>query len=284
MSWVPMGMTPEEHAVLVDGVKPWMRDDMTAWLFLAVTLPGASRERRNDIDLVMDFDRRARSKDPLATYLRRGFRQLEQELWIDDDKYIRFLDFLVWIKSQDLATHRDLLNALDAVLLAGGSRWKVGTRRQGPGLEDRVPLGVQEAADAVMSYPGHAGELLSEAWHAAFGLTPDFEKAYAKSIKAVEAAAIPVVSPKNTSATLGTVVGQMRGDGDWKLDLTREHGTHTSQHVVLGMVQALWTGQNDRHAGQAGYRPSSQAEAEAAVMLAIPLVQWFASGAIQRRP
>jgi hypothetical protein len=50
------------------------------------------------------------------------------------------------------------------------------------------------------------------------------------------------------------------------------------------MMQALWTGQNDRHAGQSGYTPSTQAEAEAAVMLAVPLVQWFSSGAIARRP
>ncbi len=126
--------------------------------------------------------------------------------------------------------------------------------------------------------------MLAEAWQAAFGVNPDFEKAYAKSIKAVEAAAIPVVSPTNASATLGTVVGQMRQQGDWNLDMSREHATHTRSHVVLGMVQMLWTGQNDRHAGQAGYQPSTQAEAEAAVMLAVPLVQWFSSGAIQRRP
>lgn len=284
MSWVPMGMTPEEHAALVEGVPPWMRVDMKSWMLLAVSTPTAGGGRTSDVELVMDFDRRARSNDPLAAYLRRGYNSLEQELYADDDKYIPFLDFLVWNKSQNRAANGGLLGALDAILLAGGSRWKVGTRMQVPGLEDRVPRGVQDAADALMSQRGHAGELLSEAWHAAFGLTPDFEKAYSKSVKAVEAAAIPVVSPKNTKATLGTVIADVKNQKDWKLAMTREHPDALTKDVVLGLMQALWTGQNDRHAGQVGYTPSTQADAEAAVMLAVPLVQWFTSNAIQRRP
>lgn len=172
---------------------------------------------------------------------------------------------------------------LEGILLAGGSLWKVGQRGGFAGLERRVPEGVQVAAEAAIAVPGNAGSLLSEAWHAAFGLNPDYEKAYAKSIKAVEAAAIPVVSPNHTGATLGTVIGQMRADGDWALAMTREHPTHTTAQVVIGNMQALWTGQNDRHAGQPGYAASTQAEAEAAVMLAVPLVQLFSSGAVARR-
>jgi hypothetical protein len=277
-------MTPEEHAALVDGVPPWMREDMMTWLRLALLTPAAGGAQQSDVHLVMDFDRRARSKDPLAPYLRSGFRQLEQELYVDDELYIRFLDFVVWNKSQSLAANEELLNALNSVLKAGGSRWKVGTRSGSAGLEERVPRGVQEAADAAIAHPGHAGDLLSEAWHAAFGVAPDFEKAYAKSIKAVEAAAIPLVSPKNTMATLGTVLTDIKNQKDWKLEMSREHPGALTKDVLLGMMQALWTGQNDRHAGQSGYTPSTQAEAEAAVMLAVPLVQWFSSGAIARRP
>ncbi len=279
-----MGMTPEEHAALVEGVPAWMREDMRGWLMAAVTTSVVAGGAKTDIPLVMDFDRRARSKDPLAGYLRSGFHRFEQELYVDDELYIRFLDFLVWKKSQSVVANQGLLESLDSVLEAGGSRWKVGTRSGVVGLEERVPRGVQEAADAAIAHPGHAGELLSEAWHAAFGVAPDFEKAYSKSIKAVEAAAIPVVSPNHIGATLGTVLGQMRADGNWKLDMTREHSTHTTQQVVLGNMQALWTGQNDRHAGQPGYTASTRAEGEAAVMIAVPLVQWFSSSAVTRRP
>lgn len=276
-----MGMTPEDQAALVDGVQPWMRTDIGSWLVKALTISSGSSSKK-DMDLVRDYDRRARSVDPLARYLGLGTTTLENHLYNDQTLYIRFLDFLVWSKSQQLDANLAFLTQLDDALEAGGSRWKIGTRRGVPGLEQRVPEGVQQAAEAAMQAPGHAGTLLSEAWHAAFGVDPDFEKAYSKAVKAVEAAVIPVVSPKNASATLGTVLGQMRSDSDWGLDLTKEHTTHTSAHVVLGMAQALWTGQADRHAGNT-YTPSTQAEAEAAVFLAVPLIQWFSSGAVARR-
>ena len=97
-----MGMTPEQHAALVDGVPAYMREDMKSWLLIALSTPTPGGGRQSHVDLVMDFDRRARSTDPLAAYLRSGFLKLEQELYVDDEKYIQFLDFLVWNKSQDL--------------------------------------------------------------------------------------------------------------------------------------------------------------------------------------
>jgi hypothetical protein len=48
------------------------------------------------------------------------------------------------------------------------------------------------------------------------------------------------------------------------------------------MAEALWVGQESRHGGN-GYRKPTRAEAEAAVMLAVPLVQWFTSGAVAPR-
>lgn len=198
------------------------------------------------------------------------------------DGALLVIDWLVFDNVEDGGRQRHN-EELELVLRAGGSKWTVGLRDGLAGLELRVPEGVHEAARAAMAMPGNAGVLLSEAWHAAYGINPDPEKAYAKAIKAVEAAAIPVVSSTNAAATLGTVISQLRDQGNWKLGLTREHTTHTTQQVVLGMAQALWTGQNDWHAGQPGYTPSTPAEAEAAVMLAVPLVQWFSSGAIARR-
>ncbi|AJW40486.1 hypothetical protein NY08_2463 [Rhodococcus sp. B7740] len=53
---------------------------------------------------------------------------------------------------------------------------------------------------------------------------------------------------------------------------------------MLGMMQMLWVGQTDRHGGPAsvGIPPVSQSEAEAAVMLAVPLVEWFTSGKVNK--
>jgi len=167
---------------------------------------------------------------------------------------------------------------LDEILRDGGSKWKVGVRNGVPGLEARVPQGVQDSAEAIMSSKGSAGTLLSEAWHAAFGVSPDTEEAYEKAIKAVEEAGASVVSPKNGKATLGTMIRDMKAQGDWKLDLPT-----TDADVPVKMAEALWVGQESRHGGN-GYRKPTQAEAEAAVLLSVPLVQWFVAGALARRP
>lgn len=283
VTWTPLGSDPLVPPSLVDGIPGWMRRSVQKWVERRVHTYEKGRMARKNLWLVREFDQMARPQYPLGEVFEdRGFEHMELLLDDDHDLYIKFLDFLVYSLSSDYGGET-ATEALDEILLRSGSKWRVGTRGDHAGLEERVPVGVQDAADAAMASPGHAGSLLSEAWHAAFGVSPDFEKAYAKSIKAVEAASIPVVSPNHGGATLGTVIGQMRADADWKLEMTRKHGTHTIQQVILGNMQALWTGQNDRHAGQPGYTPSTQAEAEAAVLLAVPLVHWFSSGAIARR-
>lgn len=284
VNWIPMGMSPEQHAELVDGVQPWMREDMKSWLARAIskyTVNGPAVDK----DLLREFDRRARSTDPIANYLERGGgTTFEYHLYTNSDLYIRFIDFLVWKRSQEPQSEQSAatLQLLNAILEAGGSRWKVGGRRGVPGLELRVPEGVQHAADTAMATPGHAGDLLSNAWHAAFGVSPNPVSAYTNAVLAVEAAAIPVVIPSDSGATLGKVFAVMRDQKNWGLEIVKQHNDYPTNEVLLGMVQMLWAGQG-RHAGQPDWAPNTQAEAEVAVMLAVPLVQWFSSGAIARR-
>ena len=75
----------------------------------------------------------------------------------------------------------------------------------------------------------------------------------------------------------------MQDQGNWGLVIKKQNTDYPTSSVVLGMVQTLWAGQG-RHAGQPDWAPNTQPEAEAAVMLAVPLVQWFTSGALERRP
>lgn len=278
MTWTPRGADPATHHALVDGIPRWMHRPLRAWFERELTYTTTQPyKRRLWVERMEQYDLAART-----------FRAGELAEYGPDVLFdgigAAALDVIDWMVHDNAVTGRDSYNEeLEQILVSGGSLWKVGQRDGLAGLERRVPEGVQTAAEQAMDGPGDAGPLLSAAWRATFGINPDFEKAYSKAVKAVEAAAIPVVSPNNGGATLGTVIGQMRADGDWKLDMTREHATQTTQQVVLGNMQTLWTGQNDRHAGQAGYTPSTQAEAEAVVLLAVPLVQWFSSGAIARR-
>jgi hypothetical protein len=279
-NWTPRGVNPSAHPVLVDGVPQWMMSPLRTWFKSQFTYRTNTRlpviqpwkGRMEEYDLA---SRRTPWAEDLGNY---GTDPVFDVLGADE--LLRIFDWLIFDNATNTKRGND---DLDGILAAGGSLWKVGERDGVPGLERRVPEGVQVAAETLMVAPGHPGLLLSEAWHAVFGLNPDFEKAYAKSIKAVEAAVIPIVSPTNALATLGTVISQMGSEGDWRLAMSREHTTHRTQQVVLSTAQALWTGQNDRHAGQAGYMPSTRADAEAAVTFAVSLVQWFTSGAVARR-
>jgi hypothetical protein len=190
---------------------------------------------------------------------------------------LALLDFLLSVASDETGGEE-----LEDILRAGGSEWRVGKRSGNAGLEKRVPQGVADAAEAVIANSSTAGALLSEAWHAAFGRSPDPEEAYEKAIKAVEEAGAEKVAPKNGKATLGSMARTMEAQKDWALPLG-DDAKHPSADSAYKMVQALWAGQESRHGGN-GYRKPTPDEAEAAVLLAVPLVQWFTSEVLQRRP
>lgn len=69
----------------------------------------------------------------------------------------------------------------------------------------------------------------------------------------------------------------MRDQGDWSLPLE----SVSAVAAPLEMAKSLWEGQESRHGGN-GYRKPTPAEAETAVMLAVPLVQFFTAGLVAR--
>jgi hypothetical protein len=54
--------------------------------------------------------------------------------------------------------------------------------------------------------------------------------------------------------------------------------------MVVAMLRTLWFGHRDRHGKPMGHTDVTHEEARAAVVLAASLVDWFASGALARRP
>jgi len=286
MPWQSRHDDSVELDALHQGVPAWMERPLLLWAreVTNATYRNQLFETRQqpNVELLQEYEtaRRARVSH-IIPFRDEGIAALYVAL--GKEGFLDFVDFLVYKLGASGQSGAAKLAALELVLSDAGSEWKVGRRRDFASLERRVPGGVSDAIEAIIEAPGHAGTLLAEAWNAAFGRAPDYEKAYSKAVKAVEAAAIPVVSPAHVAATLGTVIAQMRDQGNWKLQMSREHATYSTDQVVLGVMQALWTGQNDRHAGQPGYTPSTQADAEAGVILAVPLVQWFSSGAIARR-
>lgn len=152
-------------------------------------------------------------------------------------------------------------------------------REDNGGLEFRVAPGVREEVEAVVaSAVGSAGDHLTQAWNECYGRTPDPVKSYGESIRAVECALAPIVSPQNTKQTLGTMIRDIdQKPSKWGFVIP--DGNVTGVGTVLSMMRLLWDGQSSRHGSVKPTRSETIEEARAAVHLAASLVQYGASGA-----
>lgn len=185
---------------------------------------------------------------------------------------------------------KKLLATLAELLADGGSAYQINAR--GTGLELRVEPTVSDSVREVVRSAAEspASEHLAAAWEAVYGLHPNPPRAYSEAIKAVEAAAQPVIEPDNpTRATLGTMLRAPRNRGNaekwsggqWEATLAGPEGG-TDLSAVWTMCRMLWKGQTSRHGSGQSTRYETRAEAEAAVHLAVLLVSWFTTGKIRR--
>lgn len=291
-TWRPLGVETDDgvaqYDALHDGIPEWMDAAFWAWVQDGLTEQRRYRDgsgrvphlRENETERLAQALRiplpnlRYPGTDPAS-----GRQQIGSAMQVlrQHGHGLQVADYmLAHFPSPDAG-------ALDALLERSKSAWRVGTRSGKRGLVRRVPLGVQVGADFVMSRSARAGVRLAEAWEDLYGLNPNPSNAYRHAILAVEDAAIPVVSPTNTSATLGTVLRQVEDQGDWRLPMLCEHAKAPSRDVILGMMRLLWHGQHDRHGGQPS-APGDVTEPEAAVAVAIAttLVQWFDAGLVER--
>jgi hypothetical protein len=167
---------------------------------------------------------------------------------------------------------------LEKLLADGGSAWRV--------ADDTGSLQRRVDPSAIEAFRATAGTVaaahLSAAWAAAYGRSPIPSRAYSEAIKAVEAAAIPIVLPRDRIATLGKVIGELSHHSErWELVVSTP-GDSVDISTLLAMLRLLWEGQTDRHGAPITPTPVTAEAAEAAVHLAVTLVQWFNSSAIRR--
>ncbi len=190
----------------------------------------------------------------------------------------RFLDIIDAALADGVKVEK--ATELERLLTAGGSAWRVADDNKA--LRKRVDPTATGALQAISDTT--AGTHLSAAWTAAYGRHPIPSRAYSEAIKAVEAACIPVVvpGPRGAQATLGMVIIELNNhQQDWRLAILSS-GAPADISPLLAMLRLLWQGQTDRHGGSTPTIPVTAQAAEAAVHLAVTLVQWFQSGAIQR--
>jgi hypothetical protein len=297
---------------LVEGIPPWARASLVQWLspilnavqkreYMRFTL----REGIPSTDFLLMAERRLRvNLDWQDDGGRTALLSLAKRMEGNDEFFLQVLELA--IEQIDLGyTWQDqesALSELDRILTEAGSAWRVdiqrietedyvfGQLRKGYREVRTLQRRASETAtnaltESVRLAPAAASHLAS-AWNYAFGRNPDPGRAYSEAIKAVEAAAGPVVSPNDTTATLGKVLGQLRSTPQlWQVVLAEDVPGPAANRispvqVVTNVAALLWENQTDRHAPV--QQPIQQAQAELAVHLAVTLVQIF-SRSISRR-
>jgi hypothetical protein len=183
------------------------------------------------------------------------------------------LDFLVAFSASERGAD-DLGN----LLTLGGSEWEVAPAVEGQAerrqLTRRTLGPVKASIDEIRTDSQRAHEHLEMAWRRLVGRDPDPSSAYREAIRAVEAAAKPVVSPNNARATLGTIIADLRNKpSKWTVSLEA-----ASVENVADLASMIWTSQLHRHGTDDETVPLSvsQEEADAAFYIAIGLVRLFA--------
>ena len=145
-------------------------------------------------------------------------------------------------------------------------------------IRRRLPLGVEDSGvGAVERASEQAGKHLIKAWSALRSLTPDTSLVMTEAIRAVEAAAGPVVIPRDKQQRLGKIAQALKARETWALVLKqRDDGEPDHRMVLVGMIETLAYAEQHRHGGES----PSPLEALAHVQLASTLVAWFSTGIV----
>lgn len=185
-------------------------------------------------------------------------------------------------------TFVNIIRDLQDTLMDGASLYRFDL--DGRCLVRRVDETAQRAADrAIASTTKTAADHLHVAWVAAYGLNPEPDKVFNEAIRAVEEVACPLVEQKKAeagTATLGTVIGHLgkNAPDKWELALPGKDGQPGGVEPIVSMMETLWQAQLSRHGGAPKSRRQNQDEAEAAVHLAVLLVQWLSTGVLRKKP
>ncbi len=227
-------------------------------------------------DWAVDVSRQGNLRQRVKLRLR-----LYEDLLPGDDQLLDYVDALLHFFAETLPRLKSdagtgetmrwrmgLLDALASVRAPGqmlsdaGSVWTTRVENTGTsidiGLQRRQSAAELRARDdalaaAAASPQPNAADDLAVAHRAIFGRHPSPSQAYGLAVRAVEHALVPVTAPNNRKATLGTVLGELRGNqkDKWQFDPGTGHPGQLATPVDL--LEILWKGQDDRHGGQPGY-------------------------------
>lgn len=293
--WVPFAARRSESSLkeftrLADGIPSWLRESLWEWLSRqmhkrAHSNPGGwystpNEEKIRKAERILRVSSGWTGDGKLHAERVSGLAKFRQAIYQNDEAFLGAVDLAL----SELDPGDKECVSLEKILEEGTSAWRVGLVSERPGLVERIDATVQLAAETTGVLEPRAGRLLADAWKHAFSMNRDPSAAYRCAVRAVEAAAAPVISPNDTIPTLGKMISAFRSKPEkWKFSFKVDSAADP-KGVLLGMIQILWTNEYSRHVDPDIATPLhvSQEEAESAVVLALTLVNWFISGAISR--
>lgn len=272
MPWRPGQQPNRSLETPYDDIPDHLRDPIHRWIQGSLS---TSRELTRHIGLTL----RLPLPDVWSAH-GSAVNQIMVEVYGDDEFALNLLELL-------LATNYPSADPteLATILAAGHSAYRL--RDDYHGVEMRVLPEVKEQVQAVVAAAEAApGEHLTEAWNAAYARTSDPEKAYSRSIQAVEAAMRPIVN----GTTLTKMIRLMHtAPSKWEFALEDERATvHPNAtaadgvQVVIDLMRLLAYGQKQRHGGEDKVELNSEEQARTAVLVATMLVQFCTSGTLRR--
>lgn len=275
-----------EFARLYPGVPGWMRESLWEWLGAHISTyrrgpsgPGYWDPDSSQIREIERFCRIDIGWAGGATYSGHleGANLLRAALYKNEMAFLTAIDLHL-----SRVTDPEDSKVLERVLSEAASEWRVGEVSSKPGLVKRIDETVQHAAEETAKQGTRPGQLLADAWRLSYSRQRDPSASYRSSVRAVEAAAGPILTPVDPRPSLGKMITALRDGMDkWTFAFTVD-STVEPKNVLMQMMQLLWTNECSRHVDADPNAPLhvSQAEAESAVVLALTLVNWFTSGAI----
>jgi hypothetical protein len=276
------GVPDADLDALHEVVRPWMHNAIMKWArhhWWSFNLMGRSQSDERFLDevemtlrLTNLFDRSGPES---------AARDMDQRMVSDPVFAMDVVGYIVSRLHLGPTSPEIAVEQLDHILYSSGSVWEVNWVAEDDTSEDggdahyflarRDLAAARDAITEIRDAAARPGRFLTAAWTRIATQDPDPNGAYDNAIKAVEAAAQPVVSPKNQRATLGTMLKDMKQKPTkWAFAL----GSDVA--VVISMGETLWTN-HFRHGTQAREDHTLE-EADAAVHLAIPLVRYFTGG------
>jgi hypothetical protein len=264
----------------MDGVPAWMQGSVIEWIRKYTTehrgrdrhtgdvIVGVTVDRIHAVERYLQITIPRRSQDEFG--LQRGLISYAQ----DEAHGLDVVEAM--LATGATFNFNELLQSMNQILVESGSKWVAVPNSSGTAtLEERVDATTTEAFGTAASDTSNmSGQHLRTAWGHAFGRSPSAPEAYNYAIKAMEAAAWPVITPNNNSATLGHILGELRAHPErWHTQIT-ELQPGAGSTMLANAMQLVWEGHTDRH-GTASPVPVTQPAGEQAVLTAVMVCNYF---------